>query len=261
MWRWAMVLVFLLPILVAQMPREAEAQTGPTYTAQVLNFVVTDTKVDFDVKITRSSYWTSPPPYIVATYLHDLNWTWNTEKWAKDCTLSQANPSCTVHRSHTFPSNKIGTQAHVSVDLRDGVGGWGARIKFFDKAGSVVLTPSNPPTPTPTPVPPTPTPTPTPPPTGNCLGVPAYAEQRPQNTAANQTVMARDPDDYADTWPDETQTPSYHNTYYSKVNGECQGTTQQILEWIARKWFTNASAIGLTDVSDATFASQVGESG
>lgn len=120
---------------------------------------------------------------------------------------------------------------------------------------------------TPTPIPPTSTPAPTAtatrtptrtstatptPSSSSCLGAPRYAEQRPENATANSTYVARDPSQHAQTWPDYTQTPSYDNTYYPKVdaNGCLGGTTEQILEWAARKWFG--------DVSDATFQAQVG---
>ncbi len=127
-------------------------------------------------------------------------------------------------------------------------------------------TPTRTPTPTATPVPPTPTPTATPPPTTGCLGVPAYTEQRPTNTDENLTVMspALPAGWHVQTWPDYTQNPSYENTYYPKVKGDCQGTTEQILEWAMVKWFTNASALGIPNVGnvdDATFRAQIGLSG
>jgi hypothetical protein len=69
----------------------------------------------------------------------------------------------------------------------------------------------------------------TPPPTTNCSTVPAYTEIRPNNTPFNQT--AGRPTDPAKFTGVESWRP-----YYNKINGACTGTTEQILEWAAKKW-------------------------
>ena len=62
-----------------------------------------------------------------------------------------------------------------------------------------------------------------------CGGVPAYPEIRPDNTTANMTTEA--PPDLSKVSPSDSFYP-----YYSKITGACTGTTEQILEWAAKKW-------------------------
>jgi len=75
----------------------------------------------------------------------------------------------------------------------------------------------------------------------NC-GVPAYPEVRPANTAANMTTA---------TLPDLSKVspsdPFY--PYYSKITGACTGTTEQILEWAAKKW--GFDQLGYPDLAKA----------
>ncbi len=87
------------------------------------------------------------------------------------------------------------------------------------------------------------TPTPSVPPTATtvvaapvspCLGVPAYPEQRPANTTANQTRGHRLT---GVAWPE-----AWQPAYLGRVDGDCVGTTEQILEWTQRKWFPEFSA-------------------
>ncbi len=58
-------------------------------------------------------------------------------------------------------------------------------------------------------------------------------EPRPQNYTANHTInpnpqlLAKDTPDWNSTW---------NNTYTTRVTGNFQGTTDQILQWVACKW-------------------------
>ena len=84
---------------------------------------------------------------------------------------------------------------------------------------------------------------PAPPPSGSCSGVPAYAEIRPENAAANRT--AGTPLD-----PAHRNRVTGFGPYYDQVNGRgCTGTTEQILEWAARKW--RFHEIGYADIAKA----------
>ena len=66
---------------------------------------------------------------------------------------------------------------------------------------------------------------------GACLGVPAYWEIRPANTTANRTLGAPIPSDQYQPW-----NPGFA-PYKDLIDGRgCQGTTEQILEWAAKKW-------------------------
>ena len=65
----------------------------------------------------------------------------------------------------------------------------------------------------------------------NCLSVPAYREIRPANTTANRTPGAPIPASYRQEF-----NPGF-DAYKAQVTGQgCLGTTEQILEWAARKW-------------------------
>jgi hypothetical protein len=72
--------------------------------------------------------------------------------------------------------------------------------------------------------------------------VPAYAEQRPENTLANQTRVTKQVWQW-NTGGDRLQ------PYYDKITGGCYGTTEQILEWSARKW--GFDQIGYPDLGKA----------
>ena len=75
----------------------------------------------------------------------------------------------------------------------------------------------------------------------NC-GVPAYSEVRPANTAANMTTGALP--DLSKVSPSDPFYP-----YYSKITGACTGTTEQILEWAAKKW--GFDQLGYPDLAKA----------
>ncbi len=62
-----------------------------------------------------------------------------------------------------------------------------------------------------------------------CSAIPAYREIRPGNAGYNQT--AGRPTDPSKFYGEERWRP-----YYARVNGACTGTTEQILEWAAKKW-------------------------
>ena len=65
----------------------------------------------------------------------------------------------------------------------------------------------------------------------NCLGVPAYPEIRPSNTSANRASGGPIPASYRQEF-----NPGF-DAYKAKITGQgCLGTTEQILEWAARKW-------------------------
>jgi len=91
----------------------------------------------------------------------------------------------------------------------------------------------------------TPTATPTPPPvTGNCLGAPAYGEIRSANTTANYTPGASVDPSYRQSW-----NPGF-DAYLAKVTGQgCLGSTEQILEWAAKKW--GFDELGYLDIAKA----------
>jgi hypothetical protein len=73
------------------------------------------------------------------------------------------------------------------------------------------------------------TPTATPASATACSTVPAYTEVRPGNTVYNQTPgRATDPSKVANS--------DSFRPYYLKIDGSCTGTTEQILEWAAKKW-------------------------
>jgi hypothetical protein len=62
-----------------------------------------------------------------------------------------------------------------------------------------------------------------------CLGVPSYREIRPENAAANATRGRA------------TIAGNFYGHpgwrwYYDRIDGACTGTTEQILEWAAKKW-------------------------
>lgn len=81
-------------------------------------------------------------------------------------------------------------------------------------------------TPTATAAPPTATPSATA--VASCLGIPSYPEQRPDNATANATRATRP------AW--NTTFDSGFRPYFEQITAACQGTTEQILEWAARKW-------------------------
>ena len=79
----------------------------------------------------------------------------------------------------------------------------------------------------------------------NCAGVPAYPEIRPENSVANQT-------------PGHPPNPAYRDwhalpglgPYYDRINGQgCLGTTEEILEWAAKKW--GFDQLGYPDLAKA----------
>jgi hypothetical protein len=83
--------------------------------------------------------------------------------------------------------------------------------------------------------------------TGECLGVPAYPEVRWQNSTTNQTRGRR-------TDPNAFFGPTGWRSYYDRIDGNCVGSTEQILEWAAKKWGFDqlgypdlAKAIGVTE--------------
>ena len=75
----------------------------------------------------------------------------------------------------------------------------------------------------------------------NC-GVPTYPEVRPANTANNMTTGALP--DLSKVSPTDPFYP-----YYSKITGACSGTTEQILEWAAKKW--GFDQLGYPDLAKA----------
>lgn len=64
----------------------------------------------------------------------------------------------------------------------------------------------------------------------DCSTIPAYPEIRPDdNSYANQTPgQPTDPNAFYGE-------PNWY-PYYAQIDGNCTGTTEQILEWAARKW-------------------------
>lgn len=76
----------------------------------------------------------------------------------------------------------------------------------------------------------------------DCSTIPAYPEIRPGNTGFNQTPgRPTDPGKFhgAESW----------RPYYARVNGACTGTTEQILEWAAKKW--GFDQLGYPDLTKA----------
>jgi hypothetical protein len=77
---------------------------------------------------------------------------------------------------------------------------------------------------------------------GNCLGVPAYPEVRWENAAQNATPGR------------PTNPAAFHGWqgwrwYYDRIDGACTGTTEQILEWAAKKW--GFDQLGYPDLAKA----------
>jgi hypothetical protein len=88
-------------------------------------------------------------------------------------------------------------------------------------------------------------PTAPPTPTANCGGAPAYPELRPSNTVANQT-----PPRPADAANSPYPMPGGFEPYFAKIGGQgCVGTTEQILEWAAKKW--GFDQLGYPDLAKA----------
>jgi hypothetical protein len=79
-----------------------------------------------------------------------------------------------------------------------------------------------------------------------CGGVPAYAEIRPGNTPYNRT--AGRPTD-----PGQFFGPESWRPYYAGISGGCTGTTEQILEWAARKWGFEADLAKAMAVAESTW--------
>jgi hypothetical protein len=77
---------------------------------------------------------------------------------------------------------------------------------------------------------------------GNCLGVPAYPEIRWGNSGPNWTRGRA-------TNPGAFWGHAGWRWYYDRINGDCTGTTEQILEWAARKW--GFDQLGYPDLAKA----------
>lgn len=75
----------------------------------------------------------------------------------------------------------------------------------------------------------------------NC-GAPSYPEIRAANTASNMTTGALP--DLSKVSPSDPFYP-----YYAKITGACSGTTEQILEWAAKKW--GFDQLGYPDLAKA----------
>ncbi len=76
----------------------------------------------------------------------------------------------------------------------------------------------------------------------NCLGAPAAPEIRWENTPQNLTPGR--PTDPARFYGD-----TRWRAYYDRIDGACTGTTEQILEWAARKW--GFDQLGYPDLAKA----------
>src|SRR5262249_24698045 len=77
---------------------------------------------------------------------------------------------------------------------------------------------------------------------GHCLGGPAYPGIRWDNWTQNQT-RGRHTD------PNSFFGPASWRWYYDQIDGNCAGTTEQILEWAARKW--GFDQLGYPDLAKA----------
>jgi hypothetical protein len=150
--------------------------------------------------------------------------------------LSQfgGDPQLNTWKLYSVPLSAFSTGGGTltGLILQDAVGGASPVAFDVDDVGFTGL--PVPPTPTSTPtVAPTSTPTasPTPvPATGSgCSSIPAYPEIRPGNTPYNMT--RGQPTD-----PSKVSATDKFRPYFLQVNGDCTGTTEQILEWAARKW-------------------------
>jgi len=80
---------------------------------------------------------------------------------------------------------------------------------------------------------------------GNCLGVPAYPEIRWENAAQNAT-----PGRHSN--PSNFWGNSAWRWYFDQIDGACTGTTEQILEWAAKKW--GFDQLGYADLAKAQAA-------
>lgn len=75
-----------------------------------------------------------------------------------------------------------------------------------------------------------------------CGGIPNYREVRPANTTQNQT------------WGRPTNPEAFFGhpnwrPYYERIDGACTGSTEQILEWAAKKW--GFDQLGYPDLAKA----------
>jgi hypothetical protein len=130
---------------------------------------------------------------------------------------------------YTIPLSSLGAagQKLTGVILQDGLGRWQPKIKVDEVklAGLGVTTVSASTSGS-----------------GNCLGVPWQPEVRWENNSQNSTAGR------------PTQSWKFYGdwkwrAYYDKINGACTGTTEQILEWAAKKW--GFDQIGYPDLAKA----------
>jgi hypothetical protein len=84
------------------------------------------------------------------------------------------------------------------------------------------------------------------PPVDRCLGAPAYPERLPENSEPNRRRVPIRP------WTFSRALE--YRPYYERLTGDCQGTTEQILEWGARKWIPPDVDVGVAH-SDGSRAS------
>ncbi len=64
----------------------------------------------------------------------------------------------------------------------------------------------------------------------DCSAIPAYPEIRPNDNATANQTPGRPTD------PNAFYGEPNWQPYYAQINGACTGTTEQILEWAAKKW-------------------------
>lgn len=142
-------------------------------------------------------------------------------------------PPANAWKLYTIPLSSLGGAGRniTGVQIQDarGVGGYMVildEIKLVGVAGSV----------------PVPTPTPGGGTSTNCSAIPAYPEIRQDNYTANHTAGRR-------TDPNKFVGVASFRPYYDKIDGNCTGTTEQILEWAAKKW--GFDQLGYPDLAKA----------
>lgn len=150
--------------------------------------------------------------------------------------LSQVggDPPAAQWKAYSIPLSSLGAAGKriTGVVLQDATGGGQPSIAVDE----IKLTQITGGTPAP-PAPPAPGP-------ANCLGVPAYPEVRPGNSTQNLTRgRPTDPSRFP------ARTDPGWRSYYERIDGNCTGSTEQILEWAAKKW--GFDQLGYPDLAKA----------
>jgi hypothetical protein len=155
--------------------------------------------------------------------------------WARDLGDFGGLPVAYQWKWYTIPLSQLGAAGRSigGILIQDG-NGWPQptvqidELKLTNVTSALALSPSGPSS--------------LPSGSSNCLGVPAYPEVRHENAAANATRgRATNPGNFYGH-------PAWR-WYYDRIDGACTGTTEQILEWAAKKW--GFDQLGYPDLAKA----------